>query len=91
MNKIPKLFKNKNINPIDHNKKQVYVKEDNTSIEETLNNIFNGIGNPFNTKVLLKTKNTTKETYIAFKTNKSITTLDNEVIPIKDILYLEVK
>ena len=27
MNKIPKLFKNENINPIDHNKKQAYVKE----------------------------------------------------------------
>lgn len=91
MNKLPKLFKNTNINPINHNKKQVYIKENNINIEEELNKIFNSIKNPYNTKVLLKTNNTSKETYIIYKSKDSITTLDNEVIPIKDITYLEIK
>jgi len=86
---IPKLFKNKSINPIDNNQKQVKVKDNN--IEEILNNIFNSISNPYNIKVLLKTNNINKETYIVFRNSNSITTIENETIPIKDIIYLEIK
>jgi len=86
------LFKNSNINPIDHNKKMIHVKENNNNnIESVLDKIFNSIGNPYNIKVLLRTNNINKETYIVFRNKNYITTLDNELIPIKDITYLEIK
>ena len=91
MSKLPKLFKNININPMDNNKKQVKVKENTMNIEEVLNKVFNIIKNPYNTKVLIKTNTINKETYIVYRNKETITTLDNEVIPIKDINYLEIK
>ncbi|MBQ9018750.1 MAG: hypothetical protein IJ097_00365 [Bacilli bacterium] len=73
MNKIPKLFKNENINPIDHNKKQAYVKE-NT-----------------NKKTIIRTKTKTIETDIVYRNNKYITTIDKQIIPIQDIIYIKEK
>ena len=87
------LFKNKNINPIDHNKKSTYVKysNNNKSINEVLDSIFNGIGNPYNIKVLIKTKNMTREVYLVYRNDKIVLTLDNEEIPIEEIISIEKK
>ena len=86
----PSLFKNTNINPINHNKTQTIVKEINTDIEEVLNQIFKE-KYPFNTKVLLKTNTKSLETYLIKRTEKTITTLDEEIIPINEIIDLNIK
>lgn len=84
------LFKNTNINPINHNKKQAIVEKINTDIEEVLNQIFKE-KYPFNTKVLLKTNTKSLETYLIKRTEKTITTLDEEIIPISEIIDLNIK
>lgn len=90
MKKKPNIFKNKDINPIDHNKKLIHIKEVNTNIEEVLNKIFSN-NYPFNTKVLLKTTNKEIETYLVKRTETTITTLDEEIIPINEIINIEIK
>lgn len=85
----PSLFKNTNINPIDHNKKQTIIKEINTNIEEVLNKIFKE-KYPFNTKVLLKTNTKSIETYLVKRNDKEITTLDEEIIPIDELIDITI-
>ena len=85
----PSLFKNTNINPINHNKKQVIIKEINTNIEDILNQIFNN-KYPFNTKVFIKTNTKEIETYLIKRTEDTITTLDEEKIPINEIIDLNI-
>lgn len=85
----PSLFKNTNINPIDHNKKQTIIKEINTNIEDILNQIFNN-KYPFNTKVFIKTNTKEIETYLIKRTEDTITTLDEEKIPISEIIDLNI-
>ena len=91
MKKLPELYKNEIINPQDHNTKVCYLKKEDEkqNIEEVLDNIFNGIGHVYNQKVFIKTKTKTLETYLVSKTKTDIITLDNEKIPIKDILFLK--
>ncbi len=90
MKKLPKLFKNEEIDAIDHNKKSVHLKEDNTSIEETLNTIFNGFHHPYNIKVKIKTKDKDYNTYLISYNNDKIVTLDNEVILVKEIISIQI-
>lgn len=85
----PSLFKNTNINSIDHNKKQTIIKEINTNIEDILNQIFNN-KYPFNTKVFIKTNTKEIETYLIKRTEDTITTLDEEKIPINEIIDLNI-
>lgn len=87
----PSIYKNPNINPINHNKNKTIIKETNTNVEEELNKIFNGFSYPYNTKVILKTINKEIETYLVKRTKDSIITLDNEIIPIKEIINLSIK
>lgn len=85
----PSLFKNKDINPIDHNKKSTYIKQINTNIEEILKEIFNE-KYPFNIKVHIKTINKELDTYLVSKTNNNITTLHDEIIPIDEIIDINI-
>ena len=61
MKKLPELYKNNNIKPIDNNKKVYYMKNEdmrkisNTSVEEELDNIFHGLGYSYNIPVELVT------------------------------------
>ncbi len=86
----PSIFKNINMKPIDHNKKQTIIKEINTNIEDILNTIFKN-KYPFNTKVIIETNNKTIETYLIKRTQTTITTLDEEIIPINEIRNLIIK
>ena len=93
MKKLPKLYKNESSNMKDNNRKSFSIKEDtivdNYSSMDVLNSIFNGLGHPYNQKVFLKTKNKTYETYLVSKTKQNVLTLENEQIPIQDILFLK--
>ena len=85
----PSIFKNKEIKPIDHNKKSTYIKTINTNINDTLNEIFKS-KLPFNIKVHIQTINKSLDTYLVSKTNETITTLHDEVIPINEIIELNI-
>ena len=85
----PSIFKNKEINPIDHNKKSTYIKQVNTNIEEVLNEIFN-YKTPFNIKVHIKTINKEFTTYLVSRTNTTITTLHDEIINTDEIISIDI-
>lgn len=85
----PSIFKNKEINPIDHNKKSTYIKQVNTDIEEVLNEIFNE-KLPFNIKVYIKTINNELKTYLVSRTKDTITTLHDEIININEIISIDI-
>ncbi len=85
----PSIFKNKEINPIDHNKKSTYIKEISINIKDIINNIFKE-KYPFNTKVYIKTINKEQETYLVSRTNDTITTLHDEIININEIIDLNI-
>ena len=85
----PSIFKNKEINPIDHNKKSTYIKTVNTNITDTLNEIFKN-KYPFNIKVHIQTINTSLDTYLVSRDNNSIKTLHDEIIKIEDIISIEI-
>lgn len=85
----PSIFKNKEINPIDHNKKSTYIKQVNTNIEEVLNEIFS-YKTPFNIRVHIKTINNELKTYLVSRTNTTITTLHDEIININEIINIDI-
>ena len=85
----PSIFKNKEISPIDHNKKSTYIKNINMNIEEVLNEIFKNTL-PFNIKVYIKTINNELKTYLVSRTNTTITTLHDEIIPIDEIISIDI-
>ena len=93
MKDLPKLYKNKNTINNDNNKKVCYLeKEQKKLVEEELNSIFNDLNKQNinnNIKVFIKTKKNSYETNIVIKTKKSIITIDDETIPIEDIIYIK--
>ncbi len=99
MKKLPKIYQNE-INKSIKNNKTVYrfknedsahrtIQETNNTITETLAEIFNGIGYSYNIPVNIKTKDKTYETTLVAKTSNNVVTIDNEIIPIKDIISLQ--
>ena len=90
MKKLPELYKNTNINIKDNNKRTCYINENN-EVDEVLDIIFNGLSSPYQKQVEIKTTNNIYETYLVHKTSNNITTLDNIIIPIKDIEYIKIK
>ena len=92
MKKLPKMYKNENTNLIDHNIKSCLVEEveeDNQKIEDSLFEIFHSFAHPYYQKVSIKTKNKDYDTYLIARTKQTVFTVDNEEIPIKDILSIE--
>lgn len=99
MKKLPKIYKNNINKQINNNKNYCYINKDNinesveiktpSNIEETLSSIFKSTGYPYNTKVYIKTNNKEYYTYLVSRTNKTITTLDNDLIKINEIVELK--
>ena len=94
---LPKLYKNEMINIKSNNKNICYIERkdiiknnsNNSNIRETINEIFNGIGHPYNIRVYLETKNFSKETSLLAKNSEFIITTDKEKIPIDNIIKIE--
>lgn len=64
--------------------------QDYQSIMTTLSKIFSGMGYSYNIPVTIETKNKTYNTNLIAKTNYHVITLDNEVIPISEILNITI-
>ena len=93
MKDLPKLYKNENSIITDNNKKVCYLeKKKKKLVMEELNSIFNDLNTQNinnNIKVFIKTKKKSYETSIIIKTKKDIITIDDERIPIEDIVYIK--
>ena len=93
MKNLPKLYKNENNSTTNNNKKVCYLeKEQKKLVTEELNSIFNDLNKQNinnNIKVFIKTKKNSYETSIIIKTKKDIITIDDEKIPIEDIIYIK--
>lgn len=91
MKALPSLYKNENIKYKDNNKSNCIVKEyeKNNDIIDIIDSIFNTKGFPFDKKVIIKTKNKIFKTYLVTRNDNKVTTLNDEVILIDDILSIE--
>lgn len=77
------------------NKLSSKVEEDNPISDEfdirtVLDQIFSGIGYSYNIPVTIQTKNKTYHTSLIARTNLHVITLDNEVIPISEIVNISI-
>lgn len=100
MKKLPKIYQGEFNKKIINNKKICYVENINDAPEERstknnvkdmLNEIFSGIGYSYNIPVIIKTTNQEYITSLIAKTKNNVITLDNEVIPISNIISIKKK
>lgn len=96
MKKLPELYKNLSAKPKDNNKKVYYmeneerkIKTQKPSIEEELESIFHSLGYSYNIPVEIKTKTETYYTSLVTKTKENVLTIDNQMIPIKEIIEIK--
>ena len=84
MKKLPKIYKEDNLQIKVNNKTKCIVELNNEEYKENnlniINDIFSGLGYPFNVLLTIKTKKEEKTTSLIGKTEKAIITLDNEII-----------
>lgn len=96
MNKLPNIYKNKNIVINTNNKTYCKFKNTNNSekdnnIRDTINSIFKGLGHSYNIPVIIKTKSKEYDTFLVSRTRDNIITIENELIPIDSIIKLIIK
>lgn len=97
MKKLPEIYKNNINKKINNNKKMCIlknvneeIKEKTVNIEEILSKIFNGIGYSYNIPILIETKNKKYETSLITKTKNNVVTIDNDIIPINEIVNIKI-
>ena len=96
MKKLPTIYKNEITRNISNNKEYCYLKnetfkEKDPEIEEKLNSIFHGVGYPYNKIVEIITKDKIYQTSLLTRTKNSIITINDETIPIREIIKLRIK
>ncbi len=100
--KLPNVFVNKNIGIVKNNKEQYYSKEDSfisnsnsnnnikmIMIRKKINDLFNSDSFVYKVRVVVTTGEGDKEYTLIAKNNDSLLTIDNERIPIDDILDIK--
>ncbi len=98
MKKLPKIYKNDINKSIRNNKEVCYLRseenpdlDNNYSVKEILDEIFNGIGYSYNIPVIIETSNKIYDTSLITRTKSSVATLDNEVIALEEINKITIK
>ena len=92
MKKLPSIYQNEINKKIKNNREVTYIKEENKElIIDTINAIFNGIGYSYNIPLIITTKDKIYETSLISRNKKNINTLDNQSIPISEIITIERK
>lgn len=92
MKKIPKLYKVDNNKIKDNNQLQCNItKEEKISVKKQLDEIFSGLVYPYNISVEIITKDKKYDTSIIARTKDHILTLENNIIPIKEIISIKKK
>lgn len=92
MKKLPKIYQLDNQRIKVNNKKQCIVGVDADIYEgynsNLIDEIFSGLGYSFNVLLKIKTKEGEKITSLIGKTKDAIITIDNEIIPMSEILSI---
>lgn len=101
MKKLPKIYQAEINKKISNNKKICYLKNatdqlestniENGSVLEKLDEIFSGLGYSYNRSVIIKTNQKEYNTSLIAKTKNNVITLENEIIPISDIITIKEK
>lgn len=91
MKKLPSIYKNEINKKIKNNREVTYIKEEQQNINEIIDSIFNGLGYSYNIPLIITTKNKVYETSLISRSKTSINTLDNDSIPINEIISIERK
>lgn len=98
MKKLPKIYQADILKEINNNKKRCYVSVESPSIviEEsesniTIDEIFSGLGYPYNIPLIITTNTKKYTTSLIAKTKKNLITIDNELIPISEIVSIKKK
>ena len=91
MKKLPSIYKNEINKKIKNNREVTYIKEEKQNINEIIDSIFNGVGYSYNIPLIITTKDKIYETSLISRNNKNINTLDNQSIPISEIITIERK
>ncbi len=92
MKKIPKLYKVDNNKIKDNNQLQCNIKkEEKINVKKQLDEIFSGLVYPYNISVEIITKDKKYDTSIIARTKDHILTLENHIIPIKEIISIKKK
>lgn len=93
MKKLPSIYKS-NINKnISNNKTKCHINLDRTNrtIQDEINDIFNGFGYSYNIPLEIITKQKTYNTSLIAKVNNYVVTTNNDVILIDDIIEIKKK
>ena len=96
MKKLPKIYQNDISKEINNNKKSSYVslepiKNEKEEQDITLDEIFTGLGYSYNIPLIIKTKNDNYHTSLIAKIKNNVITIDNEIIPISEIISIKRK
>lgn len=91
MKKLPSIYKNEINKKIKNNREVTYIKEEQQNINEIIDSIFNGLGYSYNIPLIITTKNKVYETSLISRSKTNINTLDNDSIPINEIISIERK
>lgn len=97
MKKLPKVYQNEITKKINNNKTVCYLTESNEenknqipTIIDKIEEVFSGFGYSYNIPVTIKTPNKIYNTSLIAKTSTNIITLDNDIIPISDIIDFQI-
>ena len=97
MKKLPKIYQNE-INIKKKNNKEMCIVEEvsevkpsKEKIEDMLKNVYAGLGNKYNTRVIIETDNNVYDTSLIFKGKNELITKENAVIKVKDIRKITIK
>lgn len=99
MKKLPKIYQNQIDKKFNNNtsvyyssmnsiKKGPEQKEEQSSVRETLQSLVQEKGYIFNKPILIKTKDKILDTAIVYMNETNITTLNEDIIKIEDILSI---
>ena len=89
MKNLPKMYKNENPKIIEHNKNVCYVQKEEKEIEPILFELLHNMKNR-KQKIWIKTSKKEYETYIIARAKQKLITIDNEEIPISEIIDIQI-
>lgn len=95
MKKLPSIYHNEK-NTFCNNKKNCYcekheIRKTNENINTILDEIFSGLGYSYNIPLEIKTKTKTYITSLIAKTKTNLITIDNEIIPLTEVVSVQKK
>lgn len=97
---LPKVYQNKNIGDINNDQEYFYslnpqpvykIERTEEDIKVKINKLFQSQKFIYKIKVIIVTSNGEKETTIIGKTSNELITIDNDLIPINDIIDIHEK